>query len=146
MITGRRSRAASLDFLRQLPARALDRAIRGKMSLPSETFHLGDVEAHLGHVAFPSALAAGVRHAYVAQAERRDDVAGDVVDGCGALAAEVEVVDFVAGVLPSEDDSVDAFADVEVGLGLLPVAKHFELARIFSQLPNEIDDGAVSPV
>src|SRR5678815_5518173 len=98
MITGRRSRAASLDFLRQLPARALDRAIRGEMSLPPETFHFRDVEAHLGHVA---------------QAERRDDIAGDIIDRRRALAAGVEVVDFVAGVLPSENDSVDAFADVE---------------------------------
>src|SRR4029078_6091925 len=111
MITGRRSRAASLDFLRQLPGRAVDRAIRGKMSLPSETFHFRDVEAHLGHVAFPSALAAGVRHAHVAQAKRRDDIAGHIIDRRRALAAEVEVVDFVTGVLPSENESVEACAD-----------------------------------
>src|SRR6185503_8137078 len=128
MITGRRSRAASLDFLRQLPARALDRAIRGKVSLPPETFHFRDVEAHLGHVAFPSALAAGVRHAYIAQAERRDDVAGDVVDARRALAAQVEIVHFVPRMLPAEDHSVDALTHVQIGFCLFSVAEHLELS------------------
>src|ERR1039457_4590324 len=76
-----------------------------------------------------------------------DQFCGDEADTRCAIGSEIEDIKFCRFQLPAsrfaEHQSVHKVADIDVRLGLMAVAQHFEFSGIFRKLADEIVDDAM---